>query len=83
MFGRCQGAALTDDGEAIPITGLIGFAEAHHARWQRRRFSGFSQVSLLSFTARPCRIEPCMTNHARQQGKTYILNGGGALTPAK
>ena len=33
MFGRYRGAALADDGEVIPIVGLIGFAEEHHARW--------------------------------------------------
>lgn len=33
MFGRYHGAAVSDDGEALPIDGLVGFAEEHHARW--------------------------------------------------
>jgi hypothetical protein len=33
MFGRYNGAFLTDEGETIQIKDLIGFAEEHHARW--------------------------------------------------
>jgi len=33
MFGRYRGRAVADDGKVIPIDGLIGFAEEHHARW--------------------------------------------------
>jgi hypothetical protein len=33
MFGRYQGQVVADDGEVIPIQGLIGFAEEHQARW--------------------------------------------------
>jgi hypothetical protein len=33
MFGRYHGRAIADDGEAIAIDGLVGFAEEHHARW--------------------------------------------------
>ncbi len=33
MFGRYNGRAITDDGEAIEIRDLIGFAEEHQARW--------------------------------------------------
>lgn len=33
MFGRYQGQVTGDDGEEIPIHGLVGFAEEHHARW--------------------------------------------------
>ncbi|MFO7632329.1 MAG: DUF2804 domain-containing protein [Caldilinea sp.] len=33
MFGRYHGQVVTDDNEIIPIDGLIGFAEEHHARW--------------------------------------------------
>ena len=33
MFGRYIGQVITDDGETIHITDLIGFAEEHQARW--------------------------------------------------
>ncbi len=33
MFGRYYGTVQTDDGEAIQLEGLIGFAEEHHAKW--------------------------------------------------
>jgi hypothetical protein len=33
MFGHYQGQVVTDDGETIPVQGVIGFAEEHHARW--------------------------------------------------
>jgi hypothetical protein len=33
MFGHYRGTAVADDGEVIPIDGLTGFAEEHHARW--------------------------------------------------
>jgi hypothetical protein len=33
MFGRYRGTVIADDGEAIKIDGLIGWAEEHHARW--------------------------------------------------
>jgi len=33
MFGRYNGRAVTDDGKAVQIKDLIGFAEEHHARW--------------------------------------------------
>lgn len=33
MFGRYHGSVVTDDGETIEISGLVGFAEEHHARW--------------------------------------------------
>jgi hypothetical protein len=33
MFGRYNGFAVTNEGEKIQITDLIGFAEEHHARW--------------------------------------------------
>jgi len=33
MFGRYNGYAITDEGEKIQITNLIGFAEEHHAKW--------------------------------------------------
>jgi len=33
MFGRYNGFAVTDEGEKIQITDLIGFAEEHHAKW--------------------------------------------------
>lgn len=33
MFGRYRGRVVTDDGEAIHLDGLIGFAEEHRARW--------------------------------------------------
>jgi len=33
MFGRYSGRAVTQDGEAIELSGLIGWAEEHLARW--------------------------------------------------
>ncbi len=33
MFGRYHGQVVTDGGEVIPLEGLVGFAEEHHARW--------------------------------------------------
>ncbi len=33
MFGRYVGTVQLDDGEAVCLNGLIGFAEEHHARW--------------------------------------------------
>ena len=33
MFGRYSGRVAADDGEAIQLEGLIGFAEEHQARW--------------------------------------------------
>ncbi|HTP11044.1 MAG TPA: DUF2804 domain-containing protein [Anaerolineae bacterium] len=33
MFGRYHGTVVADDGEAIQLNGLIGWAEEHHARW--------------------------------------------------
>jgi len=33
MFGRYNGTAVTDSGETLRITDLIGWAEEHHARW--------------------------------------------------
>ncbi|MBN1657458.1 MAG: DUF2804 domain-containing protein [Anaerolineae bacterium] len=33
MFGRYQGRVKADDGKEIAVTGLVGFAEEHHARW--------------------------------------------------
>jgi len=33
MFGRYNGAAVTDEGETVQIRDLVGFAEEHHARW--------------------------------------------------
>ncbi|OGO18494.1 MAG: hypothetical protein A2Z14_19840 [Chloroflexi bacterium RBG_16_48_8] len=33
MFGRYFGKIVTDEGEAIEVDGLIGWAEEHHARW--------------------------------------------------
>jgi len=33
MFGRYQGAAVSDEGETLLIQGLTGWAEEHHARW--------------------------------------------------
>ncbi len=33
MFGRYTGTVLADDGENIPIDGIVGWAEEHHARW--------------------------------------------------
>jgi hypothetical protein len=33
MFGRYSGEVITDSGERLVITDLIGFAEEHRARW--------------------------------------------------
>lgn len=33
IFGRYHGQIITDEGEDIPIQGLVGFAEEHQARW--------------------------------------------------
>ena len=33
LFGRYQGTVQTDDGEALELKGLVGWAEEHHARW--------------------------------------------------
>jgi hypothetical protein len=33
MFGRYAGKLVTDEGEAVAIDGLVGFAEEHQARW--------------------------------------------------
>jgi hypothetical protein len=33
MFGHYAGQVQADDGEIIPLQGLVGFAEEHHARW--------------------------------------------------
>ena len=33
LFGRYNGIATADNGEAVQIKDLIGFAEEHHARW--------------------------------------------------
>lgn len=33
LFGKYSGTLITDTGEKIEITDLIGFAEEHHARW--------------------------------------------------
>lgn len=33
MFGRYYGTVTTDEGETIPLEGIVGFAEEHHARW--------------------------------------------------
>jgi hypothetical protein len=33
MFGHYRGAVRTDGGETLPINGLVGFAEEHHAHW--------------------------------------------------
>jgi hypothetical protein len=33
MFGRYQGQVVTDQGDPLTITNLIGFAEEHKARW--------------------------------------------------
>ena len=32
-FGRYSGEAILENGEALHIRGLIGFAEEHRARW--------------------------------------------------
>ena len=33
MIGRYTGQVITSSGETLPIDGLTGFAEEHHARW--------------------------------------------------
>ncbi len=33
LFGRYRGQVVTDDGEAIAVRDVIGFAEEHHAQW--------------------------------------------------
>lgn len=33
MFGRYNGFVVTDEGEKLPITDLIGWAEEHNAKW--------------------------------------------------
>ncbi len=33
LFGRYHGQIISDEGEHIPIEGLIGWAEEHRARW--------------------------------------------------
>ncbi len=33
MFGRYAGTVIADDGAAVAIDGLTGFAEEHHAKW--------------------------------------------------
>ena len=33
VFGRYSGRVVTDEGEAIEIRDLVGWAEEHHARW--------------------------------------------------
>ena len=33
IFGRYNGMVITDQGDAIRVKELIGFAEEHHARW--------------------------------------------------
>jgi len=33
MFGRYSGVLVTDEGEKIEISDLIGWAEEHHAKW--------------------------------------------------
>jgi hypothetical protein len=33
MFGRYNGWVVTDEGEKIEITDLVGWAEEHNARW--------------------------------------------------
>lgn len=33
MFGHYEGVVVSDEGERIPLSGLIGFAEEHQARW--------------------------------------------------
>jgi len=33
MFGRYNGHVVTDDGEKLTITDLIGWAEEHNAKW--------------------------------------------------
>ena len=33
MFGRYNGEVVTDDGELLTVSNLIGFAEQHQARW--------------------------------------------------
>lgn len=33
MFGRYRGRVVTDEGEAVDVKGVVGFAEEHRARW--------------------------------------------------
>ncbi len=33
MFGHYRGTAVTDDGQAVKLEGLVGFAEEHRAKW--------------------------------------------------
>jgi len=33
MFGRYTGTVIDDDGNTIPINGIVGWAEEHHAKW--------------------------------------------------
>jgi hypothetical protein len=33
MFGRYHGQVVTDEGEALEVHDLVGFAEEHYARW--------------------------------------------------
>ncbi len=33
LFGRYHGTVITDEGERVPIEGLVGFAEEHQAHW--------------------------------------------------
>jgi hypothetical protein len=33
MFGRYTGKVVSDEGKTIPVDGLVGFAEEHHAKW--------------------------------------------------
>lgn len=33
MFGHYRGTVITDEGDALAIDGLVGFAEEHRARW--------------------------------------------------
>lgn len=33
MFGHYHGTLMTDEGEAIEVRDVVGFAEEHHARW--------------------------------------------------
>jgi hypothetical protein len=33
MFGRYAGTVIDDDGNTVPIDGIVGWAEEHHAKW--------------------------------------------------
>jgi len=33
MFGRYAGTVIDDDGDAVPVDGIVGWAEEHHAKW--------------------------------------------------